>query len=304
MAHDHHHHHSVPDGDKVEGRLWISIFLNLGITIVELAGGILSNSLALISDAVHNFSDTTSLGVSLTARKVSKWKADKHKTFGYKRAEIIGAFFNLVVLVVIGLFLIKEAVERFYSPEIIDGVIMLWVAVFGLAANLISMLLLHKDAKDNLNIKSAYVHLFWDTISSVAVIGGGIVVWFYQLYIIDTILTIAIALYILYHCYHLLKQTVDILMESTPDDIDIDEIESVIESVHHVLDVHHIHVWNLNEKNILLECHVLIREDHMNYLESIKTNIKSRLLERFEISHSTLEFELEPCEETENVPCI
>ncbi|MEX0771193.1 MAG: cation diffusion facilitator family transporter [Balneolaceae bacterium] len=303
MAHD-HSHHPVPKGDKAETRLWISIFLNLGITIVEIVGGILSNSLALISDAIHNFSDTTSLGVSLTARKVSKWNADKQKTFGYKRAEIVGAFFNLVVLVVIGLFLVKEAIERFYSPEIIDGVVMLWVAVFGLAANLVSMLLLHGDAKDNLNIKSAYVHLFWDTISSVAVIAGGIVVWLYQLYIVDTILTIAIALYILYHCYFLLKQTIDILMESTPDHLDIDEIESAIESLNQVLDVHHIHVWNLNETNILLECHVRIREDHIDNLEIIKSTIKKLLSERFEIFHSTLEFELKPCEEVTSEPCL
>lgn len=300
----HHHHHSVTEKDKAEGRLWISIFLNLGITIVEIVGGILSNSLALISDAIHNFSDTTSLGVSLVARKVSKWKADKQKTFGYKRAEIIGAFINLVVLVVIGLFLIKEAIERFYSPETIDGVVMLWVAVFGLAANLVSMILLHRDAKDNLNIKSAYVHLFWDTISSIAVIGGGIIVWLYQWYIIDTILTLAIAFYILYHCYGLLKQTIDILMESTPARIDIDEIETAIESVNHVLDVHHMHVWNLNERNILLECHVRIREDQMNNLEGIKTTIKELLFNRFDISHSTLEFELKPCEEIANEPCI
>jgi cobalt-zinc-cadmium efflux system protein len=300
MAHDHQHHHHIPGGDGTEKRLWISIFLNLGITIVELIGGILSNSLALISDAIHNLSDTSSLGISLAARKISKWKADKQKTFGYKRAEIIGAFINLVVLVVIALFLIKEAVERFYSPQAIDGILMLWVALFGLVANLASMLLLHRDSKDNLNIKSAYVHLFWDTISSIGVIFGGIIIWLYQLFIVDTILTIAIAAYILYHSYYLLKETIDILMESTPDDIDILEIEKAIERTEGILDAHHIHVWNLNEQFRLLECHIVIDEDEITRMEILKSEIKKLLKERYNIRHSTLEFEFAPCKKTES----
>lgn len=291
MSHKHSHKH----GTTTESRLWISIFLNLAITIAEFIGGILSNSLALLSDALHNLSDTASLGISLIARKISKKSPDAQKTFGYKRAEIIAAFINLVALVIIAFFLIKEGIERFFDPQIIDGGIMLWVALVGLIGNVITAYLLHYDSKDNINIKSAYIHIFWDAISSVSVIIGGIIVWLYGLVIVDTIITLMIAGYILYQSFYLLRETIDILMESTPADIEIPEIKESIESVDHVLDVHHIHVWNLDEKNRLLECHVKIDRSEANKLETIKTEIKELLNKKFSIPHSTLEFEFEEC---------
>ena len=202
MSHKHSHKH----GTTTESRLWISIFLNLAITIAEFIGGILSNSLALLSDALHNLSDTASLGISLIARKISKKSPDAQKTFGYKRAEIIAAFINLVALVIIAFFLIKEGIERFFDPQIIDGGIMLWVALVGLIGNVITAYLLHYDSKDNINIKSAYIHIFWDAISSVSVIIGGIIVWLYGLVIVDTIITLMIAGYILYQSFYLLKR--------------------------------------------------------------------------------------------------
>jgi cobalt-zinc-cadmium efflux system protein len=291
MSHKHSHKH----GTTTESRLWISIFLNLAITIAEFIGGILSNSLALLSDALHNLSDTASLGISLIARKISKKSPDAQKTFGYKRAEIIAAFINLVALVIIAFFLIKEGIERFFDPQIIDGGIMLWVALVGLIGNVITAYLLHYDSKDNINIKSAYIHIFWDAISSVSVIIGGIIVWLYGLVIVDTIITLMIAGYILYQSFYLLRETIDILMESTPADIEIPEIKESIESVDHVLDVHHIHAWNLDEKKRLLECHVKIDRSEANKLETIKTEIKELLNKKFSIPHSTLEFEFEEC---------
>ncbi|MGF1671304.1 MAG: cation diffusion facilitator family transporter [Balneolaceae bacterium] len=300
MSHHHSHKHKH---DSTENRLWISIFLNLGITIAEVIGGILSNSLALISDALHNLSDTTSLGISLIARKISKRSPNRQKTFGYKRAEIIAAFINLVTLVFIALFLIKEAVERFFDPQPVIGSIMLWVAVAGLAGNVITAILLYRDSKTNINIKSAYVHIFWDAISSVAVIIGGIIIWLYGLYVVDTIITVLISVYILYHSFHLLKETIDILMESTPDDIEISEIEHSIETIPHVLDAHHVHVWNLNEEHRLLECHVKIDRSKADDLEKIKSDIKNLLMKKFSINHSTLEFELEHCGDKEKESC-
>lgn len=291
MSHKHLHKH----GPTTEGRLWISIFLNLAITIAEVIGGILSNSLALLSDALHNLSDTASLGISLVARKISKKSPDAQKTFGYKRAEIIAAFINLIALVIIAFFLIKEGVERFFDPQVIDGGIMLWVALVGLIGNVITALLLHRDSKNNINIKSAYVHIFWDAISSVSVIIGGLLVWLYELSVVDTIITLLIAGYILYQSFYLLRETIDILMESTPSDIDIAEIKESIESVNHILDVHHIHAWNLDENNRLLECHVKIERSDMDELETIKKEIKQLLNKKFSISHSTLEFEFGEC---------
>ncbi|MDZ7689807.1 MAG: cation diffusion facilitator family transporter [Balneolaceae bacterium] len=284
-------------------RLWISIFLNLTITLAEFVGGIISNSLSLLSDALHNLNDTASLGISLVARKVSKKDANQDKTFGYKRAEIIGAFINLITLVIIALFLVKEGVERFYNPQPIDGLIMFVVAAVGLLGNVITAVLLYKSSDENINIRSAYIHIMSDALSSVGVIIAGWLILEYQLYILDTILTLAIAAYILVQSYHMLRETINILMESTPQSIDIEEVTSAMKSVGNVLDIHHMHVWRLDENNILLESHVVIDEDQLGNMEKIKSNLKKVLKSDFDISHSTLEFEFEPCKNHAEIPC-
>ncbi len=307
MAHSHHHghhHHHAHGNDQTEGRLWISIFLNLIITLAEFIGGIISGSLALLSDALHNLNDTTSLGISLFARKVSKKEANKEKTFGYKRAEIIGAFINLITLVIIALFLIKEGVERFYNPQPIDGLIMFVVAIIGLLGNVITAVLLYRSSKENINIRSAYVHIMSDALSSVGVIVAGWLILQYELFIVDTILTLIIAGYILWQSYYMLRQTIDILMESTPTEIQLEEVTLAMQEVTGVLDVHHLHVWRLDESNILLESHVVIDESDMMNMEKIKSSLKDLLNNSFNIQHSTLEFEFEPCEEKIENPCL
>jgi len=297
MAHSKKHSHNHNHSDKTIPKLWFTLFLNLGITIAQLIGGVLSNSMALISDAVHNLSDTGSLGVSLVARKVANKKANKEMTFGYRRADIIGAFINLIILVAVSLFLIKEGIERFISPEEIDGTIMFWVALAGLVGNVLSVIILHSDSKESLNIKSATIHLFWDAMASLAVIIGGVLILLYDLFIIDPILTIAIALYIMYTSYGLLKETLSILMEATPADIDIHAIKKELEKVQFVQDIHHIHVWKMDENETMMECHALIPESESNNLESIKSDIKQVLSDSFDITHSAIEFELKPCDE-------
>lgn len=300
MTHSHNHSHSHDHSDKTIPKLWFTLFLNLGITIAQLIGGVLSNSMALISDAVHNLSDTGSLGISLVARTYANKKANKEMTFGYRRADIIGAFINLIILVAVSLFLIKEGVERFISPEEIDGSIMFWVALAGLVGNVLSVIILHSDSKESLNIKSATIHLFWDAMASLAVIIGGVLILFYDLTIVDPILTIAIAFYIMYTSYGLLKQTLFILMEATPSDIDIHSIKHELEQIRMVQDVHHIHVWKMDENETMMECHVLIPESESSSLESIKSEIKQLLSESFGITHSAIEFELQPCEEPDH----
>jgi len=307
MAHTHHHghhHHHAHGKDQTEGRLWISIFLNLVITLAEFIGGIISGSLALLSDALHNLNDTTSLGISLFARKVSKKEANKEKTFGYKRAEIIGAFINLITLVIIALFLIKEGVERFYNPQPIDGLVMFIVAIIGLLGNVITAVLLYRSSKENINIRSAYVHIMSDALSSVGVIVAGWLILQYELFIVDTILTLIIAGYILWQSYYMLRQTIDILMESTPTEIQLEEVTLAMQEVAGVMDIHHLHVWRLDENNILLESHVVIDESDMLNMEKIKSSLKDLLNKSFNIQHSTLEFEFEPCEEKVENPCL
>lgn len=299
-GHQHAHHHGE---DSTEGRLWISIFLNLMITVAEFVGGILSNSLSLLSDALHNLNDTASLGISLVARKISRKEANQDKTFGYKRAEIIGAFINLITLIIIALFLIKEGIERFYDPQTIDGLTMFVVAVIGLAGNVITAFLLYGKSKDNLNIRSAYIHILSDALSSIGVIITGWLIIQYELYIIDTILTLVIAGYILWQSYFMLRQTINILMESTPTEIDIENIRQIMETVDDVRGIHHIHVWRLDEQNILLESHVVIDEQKLERMETIKSTLKELLRSNFNIYHSTLEFEFEPCDEHDEIPC-
>ena len=295
MAHSHNHHHHNHGSDASIGKLWISILLNLIITIAEIVGGLLSNSLALLSDAIHNLNDTVSLGISLVARKISKKGVSEDKTFGYKRAEIIGAFINLITLVIVALFLIKEGVERFFEPQSIDGLTMFVVAIVGLMGNVITAVLLHKDSKDNLNMKSAYIHILSDAMSSVGVIIGGWLIMKYEWFIVDTVLTVGIGAYILWHSYHMLRETIDILMESKPEDLDLDELQQHMTTVDGVCGVHHIHVWRLDENQVMLECHVVIKKEDLSQMEDIKTSIKSMLHDEFEIFHSTLEFEFEPC---------
>lgn len=298
--HHHHHHHNIDDSSI--WKLWVSIALNLAITIAEFVGGLLSNSLALLSDAVHNLNDTISLGISLVARKISKRGVNQDKTFGYKRAEIIGAFINLITLVIVALFLLKEGIERFFDPQPIDGFTMFWVAIVGLIGNFVTAALLFKESKDNLNLKSAYIHILSDGLSSVGVIIGGWLILKYEWFIVDTILTIAIGVYILWHSYHMLRETIDILMESKPDDLQLDELKDTMLDLDGVCGVHHIHVWRLNETQVLLECHVVIEKEDVYQMEDIKAAIKQVLHDEFDITHSTLEFEFEPCSSHHHEP--
>ncbi len=297
MAHDrkHHHHHHPNIDDTSIWKLWISIILNLVITLAEFVGGLLSNSLALLSDAVHNLNDTLSLIISLVARKISKKGVNQNKTFGYKRAEIIGAFINLITLVIVALFLIKEGVERFFDPQPIDGFTMFWVAIVGLFGNFITAALLFKESKENLNMRSAYTHILSDGLSSVGVIIGGWMIFKYDWYIVDTILTIGIGAYILYHSYYMLRETIDILMQAKPENLDLSELQNSMLDVEKVCGIHHLHVWQLDESQVMLECHVVINEENLSEMEEVKSGLKKLLHDKFEIFHSTLEFEFEPC---------
>lgn len=302
-SHSHHsgHNHNPIPGDDDKGtslRLWISIILNLIITIAEVIGGIVANSLALLSDALHNLSDTTSLGISLVARKISTRQADKSRTFGYKRAEIIGAFINLLTLVIIALFLIKEGVERFIDPREIQGYVMLIVAVIGLLGNVGTAILLMGRFKSSINLKSVFIHIVSDALSSVGVIIGGWLIIQYGIYWVDSLLTLIIGAYILVHSYGMLRTTIDILMESTPSEIEWDQVNELMEEVEGVQGVHHLHIWRLDEQNICLEAHVVINKRDLEYLENIKMKLKEKLKTSFNINHTTLEFEFEPCEET------
>jgi cobalt-zinc-cadmium efflux system protein len=286
-GHEHHHH----EGESQRNLLWATL-LNIVITVAEVIGGLLSNSLSLLGDALHNFSDAVAVFIAYLANRISKKKSTPNKTFGYKRIEILAALFNAVVLIVICIFLFVEAVKRFSNPQEVKGGLMFIVATIGLVANLIGMLLLHKHADKNLNIKAAYLHLLGDTLSSVLVIISGILIIYKKWYWIDPVITVAIGLYIMKETWEILRQTVNILMQFAPDEIDIFDIKKEIELDPRIDNVHHVHIWNLNDNQVHFECHIDLKEDLLqSEIYPIRENIAHKLHEQFGISHSTLQFE-------------
>lgn len=286
-------HHSL-SGKKL---LWAAL-LNFIITAAEIIGGLMSNSLALLSDALHNFSDGVAVFIAYVANKVSRRSASEKKTFGFKRIEILAALFNAVVLVAISFYLFYEAYKRFRNPEEIKAGLMMIVAVIGLLANIAAMVLLRKDSHHNLNVKAAYLHLLGDTLSSVAVIVGGILIYFFNIFWIDPLVTVVIGVYILKETFQILKETIDILMQSTPSELNLQAIKTEIEHVEHVANIHHVHAWKINEKEIHFDAHIDIKEDlPLLKLENLRMDIESILKNSFNVAHVTIQFEYGCCDD-------
>ena len=293
LSHDH------SQGHTLKGKsLLLAFLLNLVITIVEIIGGLLSNSLSLLSDAIHNLGDTFAVMLAYIANLISRRVANERKTFGYKRIEILAALLNAFILIVITLFLFVEAYKRFQSPEPIKGILMFWVAVVGLIANLLAVVLLKSDSTHNLNIRAAYLHLLGDTISSVAVIVGSVLIYYFKIYWIDPVVTVLIGLYILKEAFVVLRETVDILMQGTPSSIDLKKVVEEIEKHNEISNVHHVHAWKLDDKQIHFECHADLTKDlPLSKTDEIRSEIEAILLNKFNISHVTLQFEYNCCNE-------
>lgn len=298
-----HTHHDSRTTKSTERRLLFGVVLNGLITVMQIVGGMAANSLALLSDALHNFSDTLSLVISYFAIKVAGKNASKQKTYGYKRAEIIAALINIVLLLAVGALLLKEAVVRLFEPQLVHGFIMLVVAGVGLVANILTAVMLHRDATQSLNIKSAFLHIVADILSSVAVLGGAIAILLWNQFWIDPLMTLLIAAYIIFYSMSMLKHTIDILMQTTPAHISMDILKSELCKVQYVKDVHHIHIWQLDEANICFEAHVALKKDHLEKMEIIKTQLRERLLHDFGIKHSTLEIEIFSGVGDKDCPC-
>ena len=283
MGHNHSHHHP-----KITGKnLLISIILNIIITIAQLIGGFISGSLALISDAVHNFSDVISLIISYVANLLAnRKKRTKKYTFGYKRAEIIAAFINATSLIIVGLFLGYEAIERFNSTVEIKSDLVIWLALLGILVNGFSVLLLKKDAAHNLNMKSAYLHLLVDMLTSVAVLIGGLLMKYYQIYWIDALLTLLISVYLIYISWEILLKSIRILMLFAPEHIKIDDVVNEVLKVKGIKNMHHVHIWQLNDQGSNLEAHIEFTDDiKLSEFDIICEKIEKNLLDKFEINH-------------------
>lgn len=279
----HSHHHPTLSGKN----LLLSIILNTVITVAQLIGGIISGSLALISDAVHNFSDVISLIISYVANVLTrKKKQTKEYTFGYKRAEIIAAFVNAASLIIIAVVLGFEAFKRFSNQQEIQSDLVIWLAILGIAVNGFSVLLLKNDAKNNLNMKAAYLHLLTDMLTSVAVLIGGLLMKFYQIYWIDAILTLIISLYLIYMSWSILIASLKILMLFAPKNIVIDEVAIEVLTFKAIKNIHHLHIWQLNDHDCHIEAHLEFKNDiNLSEFDVICEQIEKSLLEKFDITH-------------------
>lgn len=276
MSHDHGNPHSHPHPDLKGRKLLLSIFLNIIITVAQVIGGIFSGSLSLLSDALHNFSDVLSLAVSYVADRYSKKSASFDKTFGYKRAEIIAAFVNSATLILVALYLIYEALLRFLNPEPIESGIVIWLALLGIVANGFSVVLLYKDSKENMNMRSAYLHLLTDMAASVAVLIGGLLMKYFEWFWVDSLLTVLIAIYLLIMGYDLLKKSFQVLMLFTPKEVRLEAISEAICKFPEIKNVHHIHIWQLNEQEVHLEA-------HMEFYRNISLSEFNEILEKVEM---------------------
>jgi cobalt-zinc-cadmium efflux system protein len=289
MPHDHGHANIDPNsGDR---RVAIAIWANGLLTVAQIVGGILSGSLALIADALHNFSDMASLVIAFAARKIARRPADERMTFGYGRVEIVAALINYTTLIVIGFYLIYEGGMRMIDPPEVMGWTVVILGGIALVVDTLTAMLTYSMQKGSVNIRALFLHNLSDALASVAVIVGGTLIILYDMRWVDPAITIGIALYILYLSFTEIGGPIRTLMLGSPPDIDGNDVVRAIQSVDGVVDVHHVHLWQMQENAAALDCHIVVERDRMGEADKIKENVKSVLHERFSIEHSTLEFE-------------
>lgn len=293
--HDHAHAHTH---GELKGRsLLISIFLNIGVTVAQVIGGLISGSLSLLSDALHNFSDVMSLIISYIATLLAKRKADSTKTFGYKRAEILAAFVNAATLIIVAIILIFEAVERFMDPKPVESGLVIWLSIIAIIANGLSVVMIKRHADGNMNMKSAYLHLLTDMMASVAVLVGGLLMKYLQWYWVDPALTLAIAIYLAIVGYRLLKDATKVLMLFTPDAVQVKKIVAALCNLEPVKDVHHVHVWQLNDDEVHLEAHVDFNMDiQLSEFDTILGQMQEIAFHEFGINHINIQPEFGKCD--------
>jgi len=296
-SHSHSHSHTG------NGKLTIAVLINILLTIVQIIGGVLSGSLSLIADALHNLSDAGAILIAIFARKISAKKADEKMTFGYQRAEIIGTLINSITLIIVGLYLIYEAISKYFNPTEINGWIVIYIAGIALVIDIATAVLTYisgakssmnlraafihnSGAKSSMNLRAAFIHNVSDAMASVAVIIAGVLIIFYQWYVVDVIATVVISIYVLYHGGLLALESIKILMQAVPEKCEISELKADIESRAGVSAAIDIHVWQLDEHKLFLECKL---EPLKNNTKIDLVEIKSMLASEYGIKHSTIE---------------
>lgn len=287
-AHHGHHHPGAVAGDK---RVLWAVAVNVLLTAAQIIGGIFAGSLALIADALHNFSDAISLGIAFAARRIARRPSDETMTFGYVRAEIVAALINYTTLIVIGLYLVYEAILRFVEPQPVEGWLIVIIAGIALVVDLTTAVLTYALSKSSMNIRAAFLHNVADALGSIGVIAAGTLIIFYDWRIVDPIVTLVIAGYILWQAFSEIGGSVRMLMLGTPPDVDFKKLIAGLRGIEGVQDVHHVHVWAIDEQKNALEAHVVVSEETGEQAEAVKARIKALARDRFNIGHTTLELE-------------
>ena len=301
MAHTHHHHDGEEDGGQhnhqhhLQGKFRFAILLTTFVFGVELVGGILSNSLALLSDAAHVFSDSLSLIMSWLAIYLSTRPATSSRTYGYHRTEVFAAFINGVSLIAISGWIFYEAVQRFIEPVPVKSKEMLIVAVFGFIANMVIVWLFHGEGHKNLNVRSAVLHVIGDALASVGVIVGGVVIYYTGWFVVDPILSCGIGLVVLVGAVRVTREAVHILLEGSPKHADAEKVAACISSIDSVKDVHDMHIWSLCSNYLALSTHVSIAEDASETAHQLRQEINDKLQTQFGIFHTTIQIEQPGC---------
>ena len=291
MPHDHGHHHIDPEsGDR---RVSIAVWANAVLTVAQVVGGILSGSMALIADALHNFSDMASLVIAFAARKIARRPADARMTFGYGRIEIVAALINYTTLILVGFYLIYEGAMRLIDPPEVMGWTVVLIGFVALAVDTLTAVLTYSMQKEGANIRALFLHNLSDVMGSIAVIVGGTLIILFDMRWVDPAITIGIAVYILYLAMTEIGGPIRTLMLGSPPDIQGAEVVAAMCSIQGVRDVHHVHLWQMQEHEAAIDCHVVLSKEAWQRIESIKADIKTRLKDRFGIAHSSLEFEHE-----------
>ena len=288
MGHGHHHHVDPEAGDR---RVFAAIAVNLGLTAAQILGGIVSGSLALIADALHNFSDAISLIIAFGARKIARRPRNAKMTFGYGRVEVVAALINYTTLIVTGLYLLYEAAMRFADPQDVEGWLIVVIAGIALVVDAATAMLTYTMSKSSVNIRAAFLHNVADALGSVAVLVAGTLILLYDWRLVDPIVTVLIAGYILWQSFREIGPVIRILMLGSPPEIETGAVLDTVRDLDGVAGIHHAHFWQMDEHRAALDAHVVIAEGRWSDADAVKEQIKTALADRFNIEHTTLELE-------------
>lgn len=288
MSHHHSHSHVERSGKR---RLIQAISITGSWFVIELAGGLYSNSLALIADAAHMLTDLGALGLSLFALLISTRPATDEKTYGYLRAEILAALANGIFLVLIGLYIFYEAYHRLLEPPEVKSIPMMFVAATGLLANLVTAALLYRSRNESLNLRGAFLHVLMDTIGSIGAITAGFLIWWRQWYIADAVVSVIVGTLVLYSSWKLVSESVDILLEATPRHLNISDILQDLGNVRGVVSIHDLHVWSISTRMAAMSCHAVLKEGEN--AGAVLSELSRVMREKYEISHTTIQIEPE-----------